>query len=257
MPAPTTPLDWAADATYTGGPTGIPGTANKVAPASGFQDEGYIPQDKLAAQHLNWFQNLCGLWAQWLETERARLAGYIGGATGTGEWAYPSARSRLLVLDPDSGWDGSVVNNQTVGWSIVTATATSGSGPILLSRENSAIWSLPISNFVPSGSVITRVRALVKPGAVRATNFRMSIIVGTQVFDFDAPEFVSDTDETEVEDDGTTDMQTISSGTISITTDRSTDKTHARVICGSDAGTNYDRFFAIEVQFDDPGPRNH
>ena len=101
MPDPTiAPFTWATDTNYTNGPTGIPGTATKVAPSAGEIAEGALPQAKLPAQEYNYVLNVTTAWVERLEEERDRLSGYIGGLTGADEWAYPSARIRSTIFLP-------------------------------------------------------------------------------------------------------------------------------------------------------------
>lgn len=66
MAKPTKVPTWATDADYSSGPE--VGTPTKADPGAGVQAEGYIPQTRLAAQVINWWQNLVGQWTSWLDS---------------------------------------------------------------------------------------------------------------------------------------------------------------------------------------------
>lgn len=66
MAKPTKVPTWATDADYSNGPE--VGTPTKADPGAGVQAEGYIPQTRLAAQVINWWQNLVGQWTSWLDS---------------------------------------------------------------------------------------------------------------------------------------------------------------------------------------------
>ena len=51
-------IQWAEDANFTNGPD--VGTATKVRPSTGFEQEGYVPGNPLPAQYLNWLLNQVG-----------------------------------------------------------------------------------------------------------------------------------------------------------------------------------------------------
>src|SRR5690606_7875264 len=66
MAKPTKVPTWATDADYSNGPE--VGTPTKADPGAGVQAEGYIPQTRLPAQVINWWQNLVGQWTSWLDS---------------------------------------------------------------------------------------------------------------------------------------------------------------------------------------------
>lgn len=162
MPAPATTLQWATDATFTNGPATIPGTNTKVAPSAGQIAEGHIPQDKLPAQHENWWKNLVGQWVQWLESERSRLAGYIGGSAGTDEWVYESSKSRRVAV-PASAFTWFSGDLTEISLNAAGAGGLSSDPCIIrtLSGTPDVHGWLALNTIVPANATITRIKAQV------------------------------------------------------------------------------------------------
>ncbi len=65
MTRPTLDPSWATDTNYTGGPD--VGTAVKVVPGSGLRSQGWDPNDRPGAQHLNAMLNAHGAWFNYLK----------------------------------------------------------------------------------------------------------------------------------------------------------------------------------------------
>ncbi len=262
MPKPASVPTWATDANYTNGPTGIPGTATKVEPSAGQKAEGWIPKNKMAAQWLNWFKNAVGGWLVYLNT-------WFDGAD---ELVYPVTKTRVVVFSwavfqqmyADST-PGQVSGADAIPpWNEIY----SGSAPDqyvdgLQSQSDFAKLMVDLGLLVPSGATITKIRALVNPGVARATaGNRMRIKVYDNIYNFSAttvggtgsgPKF-------ETTDDGTTNLQKIDTGTISLPLDKNVNAGGCEVlmvVAGNDASSNKDLVYAVEITYTDPGPRNY
>lgn len=185
--------------------------------------------------------------AQKLANRTRYLANLIGEASGSAEWAYPSPRARTILVGPRAGRGGS-------GWTFALIDRARCS-------SNSHNLFIDISDHLPSGAVLTDVRALVKPGFGRGTGDRMELSLWRSAVGaaFGTP---GDPAETQVgttdEDDGSNSYQVLSVGTISETVDRDANVLVAWVHAGNTAGTGgqEDDFLGLELSFTDPGPRN-
>lgn len=248
MPAPSpSPSQWANDANYTNGPEA--GNPTKVTPSTGVQNEGWIPNDKLYPQWLNWWQNLVGLWVDWLESERSRLASYIGGASGSDEWAYPSARAREVLVGPHQG-------GAEAGWALGSlidrATCSTGGADMMID----------LNAFLPSGAVLNKVEAYVKPESTALMDLKVYASAVAAEMDSGTP---GDPTDTQVgatgQSDGSNAYQNITvddgaGGDIGHTVDKSANNLVAWVKASS-AAAGAEAFFGLRLTFDDPGPRNY
>ncbi len=142
------------------------------------------------------------------------------------------------------------------GGSSDNGTWTSDTGRVVCSTNNSQY----AKEFrLPNGATLTAVRVKVDPGAARAVSGdRCSLNVVSFAPSMDTTStpttstlFVSE------RDDGTSNVQTIAKSGLSEVIDNAT-KSYAVVLgSGADAASNNDRFYAVELTFTDPGPRNH
>jgi hypothetical protein len=163
-----------------------------------------------------------------------------------------SPTARTVYVDPSECMTPPLTND----WSF----SISG-GYYAQTESNGAYIVVPLkSGLVPSGATLTSVRALVKPGAARAGGSRMTIRAYRGNHDFTTPAVSTSTGlgGATVEDNGTTNVQVIGQTGLSEAIDHTEQKTWSILIVGgSDAGTNKDRVYAIEVGYTDPGPRNY
>lgn len=132
MPAPTDDPLFATDATF-GGADPWSGDATRVDPGPAVRAEGYTP-GQLPSAWLNHQLGTLGDWAEWLEAERARIAGYVGGAAGSSEWVYDAPRAR------------------TVGFGIDRCVFTTDAA-------GAPLWSLPISTYPLARPLFNDARA--------------------------------------------------------------------------------------------------
>jgi hypothetical protein len=241
MAKPTEIVTWATDATYTVDGDAWGGDSTKVDPGATRRAEGAEP-DVFPAEWLNYHLNALGL-----------HNAYVHGVFEETE-SIPAATKTLVIsaasFTPDrvSGSD----NWRSTGQSGLISNATNAPNWILFSTNTA----------LPPGSIITRVRAIVTPGAVRATEAdRMFIEIRRMDFAFDAgPPTEAGTavfapSGATGRDDGTTATQTISTGAVSITLDdQGTEDHEVRIYNGSTAGN--DAVLAVEIQYTNPGPRS-
>lgn len=89
MTKPNELPEWATNENYSGGPD--VGAPTKVDPGAGAAAEGHVPGTRGAAQVMNWWQNLVGRWAVWLD-----------GTFGDDGTTLDVLR-RTLHLDPGNG----------------------------------------------------------------------------------------------------------------------------------------------------------
>lgn len=73
MSRPTDSPDWATDVNYPSGVDPWNDQPNKVQPASGIIQEGFVPQNYLAAEYLNYLINNHGRWIDYLDSSANRL----------------------------------------------------------------------------------------------------------------------------------------------------------------------------------------
>jgi hypothetical protein len=79
---------WANDDDFVDPPEVWDGTATKVEPGNGKRDDGWLPEENPAAQHLNQLLNEVGKWVQYMSTIQPMNwfdSGLIGGGNETGE----------------------------------------------------------------------------------------------------------------------------------------------------------------------------
>lgn len=255
MPKPASVPTWATDANFTNGPTGIPGTATKVEPTAGQKAEGWIPKNKVAAQWLNWFKNAVGGWLVYLNTW----------FNGSDELVYPVTKTRTVRFSPWLAFTNNAATASEDAGLLQVFSTPPNEGWNLVSRHDFMQSILPLSDLLPEGAVIDMVRAIVKPGAARAVmttdpgdNGRMFLSLFAHTLNWTAgpPPTSAFTGPTNAdEDDGTTDIQILSTGSgLALTVAKATAQRSARIVCGDDAGTNRDRILGWEVTFTQPGP---
>ncbi len=231
MAAPADPR-FATDATFAADGDTWSGDPNKVDPGSGRVAEGFEPTT-LPAEWLNWQLNLLGQWAH-----------YVG-----------ASASRVLRLSPWKAWGGSSSVSAAPTWIRQVFSTGSTQGFNLASGSDAAALHLCLSDFLPDGCTITRIRVAVKPGAARATTGNRMALGGfdheltwggTPTSGFHRFSF------SDVVDDGTTAAQILDSGTIALVNDRPDFQIIARCTAGNDAGTNRDLVYGWEITYTGP-----
>jgi hypothetical protein len=264
--APTNPIPTVAtDATYNAPGDGWDGADTKVAPSVTVETQGFIPAEPIPADFFNWLFSVDSEWLTYLEdyADELKLQKVQGPASST-----DNAIARF------DGTDGKVVQNSGVRVSdsaeveyitpptrtvlvpasvLVTGTdntmSITATGATMKTDNMKAFFDL--GAYVPGGATVTELRVSVTPGAARASNVNRMTLRIEQATGTGAT-----VNQLEVYDDGTTNVQAILSGALSLTLDRTGLRYVVEVEAGDDAATNNDfvRFFTIV--FTDPGPRN-
>lgn len=257
MSKPTESLtQWSSDTNYASGAAS--GTPTKVEPSGGRKATGMLPGDRPAAQTINWLISTLYLYVAWLASM----------FTSADEHVYPTPKARKSVSFGPGKCFPIFSNVSSVpeypNWQLtVSGTAPHYTGFRWSSEVDLGHLVVPLSDSLPSGATITRVRALVNPGIARATPAdRMFLTVHS--VEIDQPAALAYALEAAEEDDGTANLQWIDSGVLSLPVDKEHDvggsptTTHytAAIRAGSDGATNLDAFHALIVEYTDAGLRN-
>jgi hypothetical protein len=184
MPIPAKPTadpTWATNANYAGGPD--VGTATKIDPGAGIRADGWRGGAGVAAQHENHRENAQGQWIAWAEDGIDDLASRVGGNDGTGEWTYPTPRTRTVVVHAAQGYDATP---GAQGWRGV-AIGGAGNAYAVQAKANDAILVVPLNRIVPHGASITLIEAMVTLGDARAGANRVQVSWQQPVLDWGAP----------------------------------------------------------------------
>ena len=264
--APTNPIPTVAgDATYTAPGDDWDGANTKVAPSVTVETQGFIPAEPIPPDYFNWLFSVESEWLTYLEdfADELKVQKVQGPASSTDN-ALARFDSTTGKIVQDSGVrvsDSAEVEYITPPTRVVTVpgsvlitgtdnTMSIGDTGATMKTDNMFAY-FDLAAYVPGGATLTELRVSVTPGAARAVNAdRMALRIhrssgsGAAVAELD------------VYDDGTATAQTIASGALSLTLDRTGFRYVVEVEAGDDAGTNNDfvRFFYIA--FTDPGPRN-
>lgn len=262
MAKPTKVPTWATDADYSNGPE--VGTPTKADPGAGVQAEGYIPQTRLAAQVINWWQNLVGQWTSWLDST------FAGGDGDPIEFLEPldsvhslgpvGTADDFLYVDESGAPDP---KQRTARFGVLglrqrgttTAPVFIGDGVRASLQQSLVVYVMPLD--LPPRSVIRSIRVLLQPGTARAsTNDRMRV----RLLEVDAGDaFSSLTIASPVNvlasalDDGTADVQIVQVTGI----DHDVKLGSPLVIevrSGATATSDNDAVSAVEIVYDQLGP---
>lgn len=190
----------------------------------------------------------------YLKAERDRMAPYIGGDTGAGEWAYPSARARTLRFSAGAFETAKPPSPTDPGaWELYDPVLDA----VVTDKASSAVQSvkaLNLNRLLALGTTITGFRVLVAPGAARVSNRMSAELLRTSGRAFTGTEAAgSVTGVGSNSDDGTSDVQSISVSGLSIVVDSR--GLTLRVMSGT-GDTTEDVFYGAEVDINDPGPIN-
>lgn len=243
-PTPAIPT-WATNSVYALGDE--LGNANKIEPPAAQIQDGWRPGERPPAQYENWQRNAAGLWLTWAETAIEDLEAQLGGEPGTGEWSYKDgARARTIHIGPRAG-------NGESGWTYNLIDRVRCSA-------NSHDIFFDVSDYLPTGAILKRVRAFVQPGAARSSPNRMSLKLFRSAIDLTGT--LADPTETQLgvtdEDNGSNGYQLLDVGSFTDEAiDRDLNVIVAVIRAGNTAGTGgqEDDLFRLEVTADYPGPR--
>ncbi len=240
MPAPVVLPGFSTDALYAADGDAWSGTPPRVDPGVPIRAEGFEP-GVLPAEWLNFVIGNHGDWATWLEAERLRLAGYIGGAAGAGEWAYPAGRARVRMIplahaqpNDDADW----------AWSVVG----SGGDPYWL--KTGVVGRLRAALIVPNGAIITRVAAIVLPFSA-ANSIRVNL--RSRIWSAGYGTLTSATHAGTAGTGGATRHVIEAIPGTPPTIQNSTDEYHVEIV----STVTGDQVEGLFVEYTDPGPRNY
>ncbi len=167
------------------------------------------------------------------------------------EVVYDGTRNRITVIE--------AIQGQCSG------PATDNYDPAsLLLKNDFAYWNLPLNRYLPHGAVIKRIRALVDPGAGRVSPNGMQMSLYRPIYQF-APEISGYSlggGSFTINDNGGSGLQTLDSGTVTITLDNDEGSGFGTgcvlsIRAGNTAVSNFDRIHAVQIDWIDPGPRNY
>lgn len=250
MPAPSDAAEFATDATYAADGDDWSGGPPRVDPGAAVRAEGFEP-GKLPIEWLNHVLGVHGDWAAWLESERLRLAEYIGGAAGTDEWAYEAAKTRTkifayadLLLSTDSGapcWD--VADGGVNGPTVKPRTTT----------PRASAWA---SIKLPTGVTITAVRVLIGQVGGLASGNQWEATLEKQVnWDFVPANAPGRSILGSATESGMTAGAVVIAWTgLSEVVDNSDTTYHVHVFGPAVIGAA-DTLYGVEVTYSEPGPR--
>lgn len=247
MAKPTKVPTWATDADYSNGPE--VGTPTKADPGAGVQAEGYIPQTRLAAQVINWWQNLVGQWTSWLDST------FAGGGGDPIEFLEPidsvhslgdvGTGGEFLYVDASGAPAPKTLTAVIPGAELLPDTHTTpyarAAGPGILTSISNAAWFnvVNVRRIIPSNATITKITAYVMPGAARATESNRTRLSFTQ----------TSSSTIEVSDDGTAAVQQLVISGLSVPGDNA-----AAIAVRTGADSSEDIFTGIHIEYTLPGP---
>ena len=250
MTKPTEPLPiWATDANYAspGDPWDV--TPTKVDPGGGQRAEGWEPGEPHPAQFENFDRNAIGAWLSWIDSLW----------TAGEEHVYDLGVPRQRII-------GASALGLAIGteWALVSRGASPNQGYGITSLINTPTIILPLHRLVPSGAVITNIQAMVEPGAARAVqttdpgdNGRMTLHRFNSTYNFGPDTEILAGPLSAVEDDGTTNLQSLEMPGLSLTINAITNVQHYVVVQGGNTGAaSPDDVVAFQITFDDSGLRN-
>lgn len=188
---------------------------------------------------------------------------------------YPTQVARARTYLPAELASYSI--STALGWSLeldrfdVNADPTYGGSELrLITNVARGVLMLPLAQVIPSEGFLTRAQVLVRPGAARTVKTTkagdggrmwMAIYQITAGFAGGIGQFASEAPfSSPQEDDGTTDVQVMDTGTIAgsgIPMGTKDGTMYALLIgSGDDSHTNRDMVGSVRLSWTDPGPRN-
>lgn len=253
MPRPAANTSWAT----TGG--------RRIEPSAPEKASGFVEGTRTPAKKANWLTGMLSDWQVWLTEERDRMAAYIGGDAGAGEWVYPAVRGRQIPVDIMAGREMRDASGLTPEWAPPVTPLTSS---VWTSLVNSGEIVFPLNALLRDGMVITDIKVTCKPGAARAGANRMRVGLLYFLPDHATPANNPVTPQQVggafVFDDTTANKQNISLSSIlgaGHTVDRES-ATFPRdyflhITAGNTGAASPDVIYGIALSVNDPGPRNY
>ena len=224
-----------------------------------FTDPVTVPDD---ADTLNAASvTAAGVGFQALADRTRNVANRTGGLVGAGEFLYldgagvAADRSRTRVISAFAMEEGRLQVAAVQFWTVAQFT-NGGVGYSRTSQSDFARLTCDVALYLPDGSTLTNVEALVAPGAARAsTANRMQISLFRQTPSFSTPAIpVTVGPINQNFDDGTTAVQVIALSSAVTEVIGRTSHVSVQIIAGNDAGTNKDDVHALRLSYDVPGP---
>jgi hypothetical protein len=262
--------DWASDANFSAGSDPWSAQPTKVEPSGTIKGRGFLPGTTPPAGWFNWIfnqiitnlnlktdspgtvtDNEIPRWhltnGQTFQTSGMRVSDAI-------ELEYISAKTRTVILSAVGGSPGKDPGATEVAkWYVPNITTDAGT---LSCATDSAPIVFDLS-WLPDGATLTKVRALIDPGAARVGTGRMNLRVQKRTVSLSSPSAGTNSDVCSVFDDATANRQVIDSGAISELVDKAGGKLMvATIVSGNTSSGSIDSLEAIEVTFTDPGPKN-
>lgn len=234
-------LEWATDSEFTNGPDA--GTPTKVEPVTATKKEGYVPEEILPAQHLNWQLNKIYENATNVETS----LGYIVDILAANAPLIDVLVRRIVITDftvvPAYG-------SGSIEWERVSPME-------YFSRVNGAFLRKDFRGLLPHGATIVAAGVMWKPGRARSGTARGSIAIVEKLFETSPPVAHTSTIEHVAYANANTDLQLTTIESISYAVD-STKGQSFLITAGMEDSPSHlpDMVHAIIVDFIDPGPRN-
>lgn len=172
-----------------------------------------------------------------------------------GEWTYPSPRRRTILLTPDSGADATRTTTVLPGWVRTQVSFAGGVYFPLLARTADASWIWQLR--LPAGAILRAVRALVRPGAARATlTSRMGLRLWSAELRFVTGGGPSaGRSSAEARDNGSIAVQALDVGALAEPIENATRVYYAQVNAGTPTAS--DLLYGLAVELDEIGPRTH
>lgn len=265
MAKPASLPSWATDTNLASGTE--TGSSVKLEPSAGTKAQGFVPGLGFVGRWVNWWANLVYQWCQYLDTLPTESA-FLNAAfnwTGTqnfrGTTRIDHASNELLYGD---GAGATATRSRVIQINVMGGLSGSDAVPSIYARipeaAGSGYLTFPIDAApqealfplnLPSGSTITRVRAVVTPGVGTGN---MDLILYRHTPNYVSPGSGTAATRTTLDTSSGTGAQLLDSGTISHSVTTSTQTFTVGVL--NDNNTNNAYLAAIEVTFSDPGPRN-
>jgi hypothetical protein len=226
-------------------PTTLTDTSTFTAPIEGPADSD--PQQ--AASYNLGFQGL---------SNRTRyLVDRLGGAAGSGEWTYPTPRTRTVVIHAAQGYDATP---GAQGWRGVQIGGA-GNMYAVQAKANDAILVVPLNRIVPHGASISEIEAMVTLGAARTGANRVQVSWQQPILDWGAPSASYGALEDTADDGGASGGATVvitCTPTPAIALASLDNAWPVAIVlkAGNNASTNPDNVHGFRVTFTDLGPRN-
>lgn len=211
------------------------GTPTKVAPGSGMQADGFVPDKDVGAQHLNWLLNLVGGWIE-----------YFGSIIDSNdEHTYPMPKSRARLIPMSVGQP----HTELEEWVFVRSAPQPARWR---SERDNAEIEFPLSPFLPTGAVITAIEVAVEaPGG--GANV---VLVRVDGHDFVNGGPADDANVASATGGGGLGGEDITLSGLSEAVENTLREHVVRVIANGSGGTDKNSIYWLRVTFDDPGPRN-